>query len=219
MRTTYYLSIQFLGSFVYVTSSLQPPLSIMEGLVNRCSSDKCYSKLAQVVKLARDCGVALDRRFYQSVLLSLQQWGQDQEAVAEVLCNLGEGVASVGEESWVGVTGGPRGTSEISAGNWKRLVLSMFARTGSCDCHMTSCRKTLRPVPPPPSTVEAATPSQPTAMAPADLERPLCVPASPNLEEVMGHTTTEDLHQLLRLIEVNGLGAGCEEWVLAKSLV
>lgn len=110
------------GTEVFVRSSflpLQPPLSVLEGLVSRCSSDKCYSKLAQVVKLARDCGVSLDRMFYQSVLLSLQQWGQDQEAVTEVLRNLGEGVASVGEESWVGVTGGPRGTSEINA---KRLV-------------------------------------------------------------------------------------------------
>ena len=99
--------------------------------MSRCSSDKCFSRLAQVVKLARDCGVTLDRKFYRSVLLSLQQWGQDQEAVAEVLCNLGEGVASVGEESWVGLTGGPRGTSEMNTSNRKRLVVFVFL------CHVT----------------------------------------------------------------------------------
>lgn len=78
--------------------STQPPLSVMEGLVKLCSEEKCFSRLAEVVKLARDRAVALDCSFYQQVSVSLRQWGQDQEALAELSRVLGvteEGVEAV----------------------------------------------------------------------------------------------------------------------------
>jgi hypothetical protein len=56
----------------------------MEGLLKLCSDEKCFTRLAEVVKLARDKTVVLDHTFYQQVLVALQQWGQDQEALAEV---------------------------------------------------------------------------------------------------------------------------------------
>jgi len=37
-----------------------------------------------VVKLARDCGVTLDRGFYQRALIELRHWGQDPDAVTAV---------------------------------------------------------------------------------------------------------------------------------------
>ena len=72
------------------------------------SKDKCYSKLAEVVKLAKDYRVTLDKTFYQSVLEDLSQWGQDQEALSVVSDVLKE-VQGRGE--------GTTGNSDLSGNN------------------------------------------------------------------------------------------------------
>ena len=59
-------------------------MDLLCGLLTHCSEERCFSKLAEVVKLARDQSVKLDKKFYKQVLPALQQWGQDQEALSEV---------------------------------------------------------------------------------------------------------------------------------------
>ncbi len=53
------------------------------------------------MKLARDGGVVLDRNFYSRASQELGQWGQDQEALAEVTKRLQviEGVTRDNQES------------------------------------------------------------------------------------------------------------------------
>lgn len=53
-----------------------------------CRTEKCCSKLADVMKVSCDSGVVLDKVFYRSVLEELQQWGQDRDALAMVTKNL-----------------------------------------------------------------------------------------------------------------------------------
>lgn len=57
-------------------------------LLKFCCVEKCYSKLAQVVTLARDYRLQLDKHFCMRVRDELKQWGQDQDAVAIVMQSL-----------------------------------------------------------------------------------------------------------------------------------
>lgn len=83
---------------------------MLQLLLKFCCSDKCHSKLAEVVKLAKTCGLTLDKTFCESVLKELQQWGQDQEAVATVV----QALKSPRAESGVGVAKPKKGTCGVN---------------------------------------------------------------------------------------------------------
>lgn len=96
----------------------------MEGLLKLCSDEKCFSRLAEVVKLARDRAVVLDHSFYQQVSLALQQWGQDQEALAEVSARILPKVPDKGaKRSKEGEGVSPKGPSVILNRGNQRLVV------------------------------------------------------------------------------------------------
>ena len=91
----------------------------MDGLLKLCSEEKCFSLLAEVVKLARDKAVVLDPGFYQQVLVSLQQWGQDQEALAEVSSRIQRGDQG-GKQVEVTSPGGPRSQTPLALNRGKQ---------------------------------------------------------------------------------------------------
>ena len=64
--------------------SPKPSPAILQSLLDLHSKEKIHSKIASIVKLARDCGVLLDRGFYQKALIELRHWGQDPDAVTAV---------------------------------------------------------------------------------------------------------------------------------------
>ena len=64
--------------------SPKPSPDILQSLLDLHSKEKIHSKLASIVKLARDCGILLDRGFYQKALIELRHWGQDPDAVTAV---------------------------------------------------------------------------------------------------------------------------------------
>lgn len=68
--------------------SLQPSLSILQSFVDACNKEKTYSKLAAVVKKAKDCRLQLEKTFYQRALVLLRQWGQDQVAISTIYKSL-----------------------------------------------------------------------------------------------------------------------------------
>ena len=70
--------------YPFLSSACQPPLSVMQSLVNVCSKEKAYYRLAGVVKRAKECGVQLEKTFYQRVLMLLRHWGQDQAAISTI---------------------------------------------------------------------------------------------------------------------------------------
>lgn len=99
----------------------------MQSLLKDCCRDKCYSRLAEIVKLARDGGVVLEKTFYSRVSKELGPWGEDQEALAEVTKQL--------EASGVGSR--PSGT-EIATSRAQPSPSATKRRCvlGPHDCHM-----------------------------------------------------------------------------------
>lgn len=62
----------------------QPSLAILQSFVNSCNKEKTYSRLAAVVKRAKEGGLRLEKTFYQRALVLLRQWGQDQMAITNI---------------------------------------------------------------------------------------------------------------------------------------
>jgi hypothetical protein len=61
-----------------------PSLTILQSFVNSCNQEKTYSRLAVIVKKARESGLCLEKTFYQRALVILRQWGQDQSAISTI---------------------------------------------------------------------------------------------------------------------------------------
>ena len=66
----------------------QPSLPILQSFVDSCSKEKAYSRLATVVRRAKDCGLHLEKTFYQRALVLLRPWGQDQVAISIIYKSL-----------------------------------------------------------------------------------------------------------------------------------
>lgn len=66
----------------------QPSLSILQSFVDACNKEKAYTKLAAVVKKAKDCRLQLEKTFYQRALVLLRPWGQDQVAISTIYKSL-----------------------------------------------------------------------------------------------------------------------------------
>lgn len=61
---------------------MQPPVSVLQSLLNLCIEEKQFVKLADVIKLTAGKEPLLDKTFCQKSLVELRRWGRDPDAIS-----------------------------------------------------------------------------------------------------------------------------------------
>ena len=174
---------------------MQPPTLVLQSIVTLLVAEKQHTKLAEIIKLAVNKGVMLDKGFCQKALVELRHWGRDPDSISAVykfLRKLDEGTS---------LHATPAITEQLSLGKFVNHTHEKVINP-CCSISLTSS-STLSPPPPPP-------PSQPksgsVALGAEVGHSSSAVPANMSLKSVLHSSIPasekDNLSSILKLIEV-----------------